>query len=139
MSGGWSVTVILIVTAITDWRCQALPGWMIAAAGIGGIGRALTADWGIRQWNVWMISSIVLLVFCRMTRQALGYGDGLMWGVTGLYLGIWGNVKLWITALFFSFWFSILLLIFKRTSIRERFPFLPFLLTAHLLQLVTGG
>ena len=106
--------------------------------GIGGIFYAIAVKWSKIDWIVWMIGSMAFLSFCKMTKQAIGYGDAMMWSVTELYLGIRENGKLWITAFLLIFLFSIAGLLLKKINSKTLLPFLPFLAAAHGVLMATG-
>ena len=82
---------------------------------------------------------IFLLALGLVTRQAIGYGDGLMLLVCGLCLGGKTAGVLLITGMFLICPISLYLLLFKRAKRDTQLPFAPFLLGAYLTWLATGA
>lgn len=80
---------------------------------------------------------IFLLCISRITGESLGYGDGLVFLVTGIYLGMWENLQLLFISLIFASIFSAICIIKWKTSAKMEIPFLPFVWGAHFLHM--GG
>ncbi len=135
----WILTGILAAASWTDLKWRAVPSWLVITAGAGGVLYTMIERRGIWYWIFWSVSSAAILIVCRATRQALGYGDGLMWSVMALYLGIWKNIRVWMMAVVFTFFFSAAVLISGKRNRKTEFPFLPFLTAAYLLELFKGG
>lgn len=70
------------------------------------------------------------------TREAIGYGDGLVIAACGASLGFAGIFQVLLLAVFFSALWSIYLLLSKRAGRKDTFPFLPFLLAAQCCVMV---
>lgn len=81
------------------------------------------------------IGAAVILFAC-MTRECIGIGDGAALMATGIFLGFWQNLQLFVTALFMSGFVALILLITKKKGRKYRLPFVPFLLAAYLMQLI---
>ncbi|MCI7814718.1 MAG: prepilin peptidase [Lachnospiraceae bacterium] len=131
MAERWTILIILIILSAVDLRWQMLPSWMILAAAAGGFCCTSATGWGKAEWILWMVTSVGVLIICRLTRQSLGYGDGMMWSVTALYLGMEKNTEVWITAFFLACSFSVVALLARKVRGDTRVPFLPFLTAAH--------
>lgn len=89
---------------------------------------------------------IVLIVAAGFTEQAVGTGDGLVFLLSGLLLGFWGNMQLLITSLFIELLFIgvwVLIKKIKREKIsmsetmKKKLPFLPFIFISYIC--VCGG
>lgn len=74
----------------------------------------------------------VMLVFSWATRGGIGWGDGLLLCVTGVYLGFLENLGLLLWGLLLCAIFSAGILLTKRGDRKKEIPFLPFLLAAYL-------
>ncbi|MDO4453155.1 MAG: prepilin peptidase [Eubacteriales bacterium] len=135
----WIVTGLLAAASWADLKWRAVPSWMIVTAGSGGFLYALFERREKWYWIFWSASSAAILIVCRATRQAIGYGDGMMWSIMTLYLGIWKNIRVWMNAFVFAFFFSAAVLITGKRNRKTEFPFLPFLTAAYLLELFKGG
>lgn len=80
---------------------------------------------------------ILLLCVSRVTHEAMGYGDGLIFLATGIFLGIWENFQLLLTSLLVAFIFSAIQLILRRKSGKDEMAFVPFIWISYLIHL--GG
>ena len=78
-----------------------------------------------------------MLGIAKMTGESLGYGDGLLFLVTGIYLGGWDNCSLLMTSLVLAFVFAIIQILVRKKSAKSEIPFVPFVLSAYVLYL--GG
>ena len=84
-----------------------------------------------------MLLGVGLLGIAKMTGESLGYGDGLLFLVTGIYLGGWDNCALLMTSLVLAFVFAIIQILVRKKSAKSEIPFVPFVLSAYVLYL--GG
>lgn len=77
-------------------------------------------------------AALVLLAW--VTRQQIGYGDGLLFAVTGIFLGFFENLLLLVASLFPAAFFAGVLFLKKKKK-GYRFPFVPFVLIGYVLLL----
>ena len=73
-------------------------------------------------------------VFYLMTGMSVG--DGCLFVMTGLFLGIWENLVLLLLASVLAGIGSAVLLFFRKKKKKERIPFVPFVFTAYVLLLL---
>ncbi|MDE6748759.1 MAG: prepilin peptidase [Lachnospiraceae bacterium] len=125
------VCVLLCICSIFDIRKKELPLLIL----ITGFLTAL----GIEMWHICKgletVSGIaesllpgmffLLLGFC--TREKVGYGDGLMLIILGLFLGFFRCFLILCVGLIFSSVFALILLIFRKAGRNSRLPLIPFL------------
>lgn len=129
----WIVTGILMISSYNDLKWKAVPSWLFAVSGMGGFFYALIENRGKAYWIFWAGSSVTILIVCRITKQQIGYGDGLMWGIMSLYLKIWENIKIWMIAFILALLFSGISFLLGKIDKKTEIPFLPFLTVAYLL------
>lgn len=75
----------------------------------------------------------VLLMISRFTCGAIGYGDGWMIIVTGIYLGLKHNFILLVVGLLVSSVASIIFILFKKYKFKNKIPFAPCLLLSAII------
>ena len=100
-----------------------------------GIAAALGIDlWWIREGAVTVVETGAALLpgaFFLMTgfitREKVGYGDGLLLVILGLLLGAYRCFFILCIGLAFSAVVSLFLLLFRRAGRHSRIPFAPFL------------
>lgn len=129
--------VFLLIEGIRDLQKHKVSMITVMIAGILGV----IFQFGIIQENGLKIIGgiligIVLLLLAKMTREKIGYGDGWIFVVTGIYLGFHSNMYLLLLSLFLASLVSICLLVFKKVNKKTELPFVPFILPGYLLLLV---
>lgn len=85
-----------------------------------------------------MLLGIVLILISVVTRGSLGMGDGILLVVTGVYLGGYGNLQLFLYGLLLSALCSLGLLLLKRKKRKDEIAFVPFLLLSYFFLLFRG-
>jgi len=129
--------VFLLIEGIRDLQKHKVSMITVMIAGILGV----IFQFGIIQENGLKIIGgiligIVLLSLAKITREKIGYGDGWIFVVTGIYLGFHSNMYLLLLSLFLASLVSICLLVFKKVNKKTELPFVSFILPGYLLLLV---
>ncbi len=76
---------------------------------------------------------VTFLFISYITRESLGYGDSLLIGILGLYLGTIGIVETLIVAWGLAAFAAGIVLIRKRFSKKRTIPFVPFLTGGYMI------
>lgn len=125
------IFVLLCICSVFDIRKKEIPLIILSA----GFFAAL----GIDIWHIWKESASVaemaasvlpgvfflLIGFC--TGEKIGYGDGLLLIVMGLFLGFGRCFLVVCISLVFSSAFALVLLVFCKAGRNSRLPLVPFL------------
>lgn len=130
------VLLFLLLCTYFDVREKRIPCYLFFAFGIIGILFLLL----LREKEVLpalqgVIVGIGVLFLARVTREGIGYGDGIILLITGLYLGLRQNVLLFLLAILLSSAFALVFWVVKRVDRKTELPFVPFLAAAFLIQL----
>lgn len=83
-----------------------------------------------------ILPGLILLLLGKATRESIGYGDGYLFIIIGLYIGFIRTVGILITALFLIAIISIFLLIIRKINRGTELPFIPVVLISYLLQCI---
>ncbi len=127
-----AVLLLLFINSISDWRRREVS--LISLGVFGAVGIGLNAWLGSR--STFQIAGgaalgVLLLLAAFFTKEAIGFGDGFLICTTGIYLGFWENLNL----LFWGAVCSAVILgagfMTGRVKLKERVPFVPFLLLAY--------
>ena len=126
--------IVLGVAALQDIRTKKIPFWIIAAAGsIAILSYSVDIMDGVIKWyaNIpALIPGILLLLTAYLSKEAIGYGDGLLVLASGPVFGLMRVMEgVWL-AFFFSALFSIILILLHKAKRKTTFPFIPFLASA---------
>ncbi len=81
----------------------------------------------------------VLLLCALISRESIGIGDGLLFVVTGIYLGLWKNLILLFLAAVTCAVVGLILVLAKKCTRKKSLPFAPFVLAADLVMLLMVG
>ncbi len=111
-----------------DMRTGRISFIVILVFGMVGIGINLLAKCPLAIVLCSMLPGLGILLFGRMSGEQIGYGDGLVMVVAGLFLKGEGAVSLFLTGLFLCAVGGIILYITGKVNRKSALPFLPFLL-----------
>ncbi len=125
--------MILLICAVTDIRKQKIYiGIVMFGAIVGLILLIWQQDRGWQEPLSGVLVGLLLLLTGRCTRQSIGYGDGWLMVMTGIYLGGWQNLELLFWALLLAAVWSVILLVCRKATRKTRLPFVPFLFLSYL-------
>ena len=127
------ILLLLAINSAVDWRKREISLISLEVFGVIGI--------GLNRWRGYQSFmgaaggagiGIVLLAAAFFTKEAIGFGDGLLICVTGIYLGFWKNLLLFFSSLMLCSFFGLALFLwgwFQGKDYRKkRLPFLMFTL-----------
>lgn len=97
---------------------------LLVAGGAGNVALSLRLGGGAL--------GILLLFFCRFSKEAMGMADGLLIFVCGVAFGLYEAAALCFFAALYAGIFSAVLLIAHKAGRKSRIPFLPFLLLGYV-------
>lgn len=126
--------ITLAVQSYWDMRYREIP--FVVTAGAGGLGLVLSIIDG-RSWPeilCALVPGIICLGIGRITREAIGYGDGLLLCAMGLCVSCEKVLSIGMTAFLVAGVVALLLLAFCRKRGKDQIPFVPFLFVAAILQ-----
>lgn len=120
--------LFLIIGSILDIKNKKLPLLYLLLFGIAGI-LALCMGMPMEPAIIFraLLPGLFLLVVGAVTREGIGYGDGVVVLIMGLLLGAKLCAGAVLAGLFLSALCSCLLLILKRVNGKSRIPYIPFL------------
>lgn len=126
------VTLCLGYFSVEDIRKKEITGWPLALVGL--VGLCLTASsedclgW---QTLLRLLPGAVCLGLGWLTKEGIGYGDGLMLLCLGCFLSLPQLLSVCFAALTLAGAAAIFLLLALRRSRKTRIPFVPFLLAGY--------
>lgn len=121
----------LCICAVFDIRKKEIPTALI---GIGFAAAFLTNVWRIMNKSqsfvgvgFCLLPGIFFLLVSLCTREKVGFGDGLMLLIIGLFTGFYHCLFIVCISLIFSSVAALILLLLRRAGKESRIPFAPFL------------
>ena len=127
----------LLICTWQDVRSGKSSGKVLALFAATGIAAHLLTDGCWQTFAFGMLPGIVILLFGKVSGEQIGYGDGAVILVTGLFLTGRENIGLFLTGLFLAAVFVIGLFFIGKLKRRMSLPFLPFLLAGFIVRIVS--
>ena len=125
------ILIVLIFAAIEDLFRKEISLWMPFVAGLISLvciaEKYLRVELDFGGALASLIPGAILLLISFVTRQEIGYGDGLMALSIAPVLGFERTCFVLFISMTLSSIYSILYLIIKRGDKKSTFPFIPFL------------
>lgn len=127
----------LAVHSIEDMRDKKITVTITLFSGILGIMlHLLFQNQSIFEMLAGMFTGVLIWMLSVATGGKIGAGDGIVFMLTGLYLGWTRNLLLMFLSFSFAGIFGVFLIVFLRYGSRERIPFVPFLLLGYTLMMI---
>ena len=124
--------IILGVICVFDIKRKKIPVYMLiilAAAGI--ISNFTVGEFDIKKRIIAMLPGMILLIVSMITKQQIGYGDGMIILIMGLYIDIDDILSIVLSSFLLSSIAAIILMtVFKKKKNFEM-AFSPFLLIGY--------
>lgn len=130
---------ILIGMSAMDIKTREVPVMALAAGNIAAV--LYQSIW--RKEDLISIAGgtaigVLFLVAGRLTKESIGYGDGLGIMALGIYLGLWKLLEVLSGVFFILALGSIIILCKKRMARNCTLPLYPFLTTGYVIWLAMG-
>ena len=131
------VGLFLALNTICDVRTKKIPIVLLVCFGMAGIIiNIFLPEYTVKEIAFGAVIGVALWGISYVTAGQIGNGDGLLFVVTGLFIGGINNFALlfWSTA--FCAITAGVLLFAKKVGRKDRIPFVPFVLLAYVGQVV---
>ncbi|MDD2972333.1 MAG: prepilin peptidase [Lachnospiraceae bacterium] len=130
---------LLVITSISDLKRKRISNRVLIIYGIlllpVLLWRCYQGRWELLKCVPWgVIPGLICLVLGKITREGIGFGDGYLIGIIGMYMGLSKIVGVVIIAFFLIALCSMVLMMIKRVSRKTELPFVPALLVAYGIQ-----
>ncbi len=126
------LAIWLIIQGVIDWKFKKIPvGLSILGAGIG-LAFCVLQDREMGNLLVACLPGVILLFFSKITKEVLGYGDGMVFLVMGFYLSIEKVISIGLLSFVMAGIAALILLVFFHKGRSYRMPFLPYLSSVYV-------
>lgn len=130
---------ILAIQSFYDLKRKELPVLVtVTGAGIGLLFWIILGNRSITLF-AGFLPGILLLLFAKISREAIGYGDGLLIVMMGMYLKINSLISVCMWAFSLAGVVALFLLITAKKKGKQEIPFVPFLLVGFLMEVLLSG
>jgi leader peptidase (prepilin peptidase)/N-methyltransferase len=125
------VGIWLAILGWIDFKHKEIPMWLVMLGGVIGIGFCIWEGRSIEGIMLSSLPGILTLVFSRLTKEVIGYGDGIVMGILGLFWKIGQLLSIGMTAFVLAGMVALVLLVVFQKKGSSRMPFIPFLCVAY--------
>lgn len=131
------VLFLLLLNSFLDWKKREISLFSLAGFGAVGIGLNFWLEYqSLAEAAGGVALGIVLLAVAFFTREAIGFGDGLLICTTGIYLGFWENLGLLSVGTLCCGVVLGISVILGRLKLADRVPLVPFFLLAFIGRMI---
>jgi leader peptidase (prepilin peptidase)/N-methyltransferase len=128
--------LILMIQSVLDIRSKRLPLWITGiGAGIGIIFLILQGSYNLSNATA-LLPGLLCLVIARVSREAIGYGDGLLLVMMGFYLKVSVLLGVCLWAITLAGIVALFLLATKKRKGKQEIPFVPFIFVGFILEVI---
>lgn len=129
--------LLLIICAVEDFKRKEVTVTYILLFGtVGVVLHLFYPNCSIYSMLWGLLLGISIMAVSLLSRGSIGMGDGILLTVTGVYLGGYENLELFLLGLFLAGIWSLGLWVLRKKKRKERIAFIPFLLVAYAFMLV---
>lgn len=126
--------VLLVIQGGIDFKNKEIPLWLSLLGGIIGVIFCVTEGRDINEILFACMLGLGALLFSKMTKEVIGYGDGILLVVMGLYLSLENLMSVVMLAFGIAGIVALVLLVVFRKNGHYEIPFVPFLSLAYVLE-----
>ena len=127
------VGLLLAVNSYLDWKKHEISLVSLLVFGMAGVG----VNWGfgyqpLEEVLGGVLLGMLMVLATYFTEEAIGFGDGLLLAVTGLFLGFWETLHLLVRGLLLCALLMGIFMLLGRIDRNVRVPLVPFLLLSFI-------
>ncbi|MCM1105417.1 MAG: hypothetical protein NC355_00600 [Blautia sp.] len=125
--------------SVEDIRRKELATLPILVVGVAGLALSLLGgEWRELSVLIRFVPGLLCLLLACVSRESIGYGDGLVILCMGGYLSIAQLLQMCMTALTLAGLAALFLLLVRHRGRKTTLPLIPFLLAGYVLALAGG-
>ena len=129
--------ILLSICAVEDLKQKEVTVTYILLFGIIGVFLHLFYPGCSVYSMLWgLLLGIAVMAMSVLTHGEIGLGDGIFLTVTGVYLGGYQNLELFLIGICLAGVWSLGVILLKKKKRKDKIAFMPFLLMAYAFMLV---
>lgn len=127
----------LFICAWVDWKKEKVCMPFLFMTGIAAVlFHLFLQDSSVYELLSGTLVGAAMLLYALCTKESIGYGDGCLFVITGLFLGFRKNLLLLLLAAVMTGITGAFLMVMRKKGRKDRIPFIPFVLASFVLLLV---
>ena len=131
------VITMLAVETVSDIRTRKISLLRLSAFLAAGIVFNIV----MKYQTLWSLlggiaPGLILMLYARLTGEGIGYGDCVLFIVSGIFIGFFDNLKLLFLSLVLASVVGGVLVLLKKGNFRMKIPFVPCILSAYVIMIV---
>ncbi|MBQ2900481.1 MAG: prepilin peptidase [Agathobacter sp.] len=119
------------IQGVMDFKYKEIPLWFTLLGGVVGIVICVREERTVFEVLVSCLPGLVVIFFSWMTKEIIGFGDGIVLLVMGFYLSLSQVLSVGMFAVFIAGIVALILLTVFQKGGSYRIPFIPFLTLAY--------
>ena len=123
----WILGIWLGIESAWDLKYKEIPLWFSVLGGVVGLLFCIAEKRELLQIMFSLIPGVLVLLFSWLTKEVIGYGDGMVLLVLGTYMKLSEILSIGMLAFGVAGVVALALLVFYKKAGRYRMPFIPFL------------
>ena len=131
--------LLMAAASVSDIRKKEISMWLILIMAIVSLGgtawEIYSGRMSIADCAVSLIPAFIMLLISFVSRQGMGYGDGILVLSISMVFGIYRLLVGLSVAFFMTGVLSIVLITIKRAKRNDRLPFIPFILVGMVVSM----
>lgn len=125
--------VLLCINAYEDVKHRKIEWKSVLSFGAAGIFlQSGTGLEGLKEALFGMVPGVLLLLVAKLSREAVGYGDGFLVTAAGIYAGLQKTFELLLGAVIAAAVYGTLMLVRRKADRKTELPFVPFVLFSYV-------
>ena len=136
------ILMIFVISSIEDIRKKEIFLWEVLVCALLSVASELMAflngSFDILDVLLSLLPGAAMLILAFITREGIGFGDGLIILAAGPALGLYGLLTTFVTAVFLSGLFSAIMLVLKKANRKTKIAFAPFLAVGCAMATAVG-
>ena len=124
-----------------DLKYKEIPLWLAIFGGVVGMVFCILERRTLGDVVLSCLPGVIALIFSKLTNEVMGYGDGVVFLVMGIFLSLERLLAIGMLAFLIAGVAALVLLVIFRKKGNYRIPFLPFLCMAYGIEywIAKGG
>lgn len=126
----------LLILSVIDLRTGKIPVLPVILLGIAVLGYQWWSAVSVLEVAAGILPGGVVMLAAWVTKESIGYGDGIVLAVLGLFCGASKAVAILGMSLMLAAVLSMLLLVLRKAGRKTALPFVPCICSGYLLCLL---